>query len=63
MLLETIRFWLNRFETDKKGVTTVEYAIMLALIVLVAVAAIGGIGGRVEFVYDNIDTGFANAGL
>jgi Flp pilus assembly pilin Flp len=42
MLLATIKFWLSRFGTDQKGVTTVEYAIMLTLIAIpVALSAPG----------------------
>jgi Flp pilus assembly pilin Flp len=42
MLLETIKFWLSRFEADQKGVTTVEYAIMLTIVALpIALSAPG----------------------
>lgn len=50
--------WLRitqRFVRDDSGPTAVEYAILLALLVLVAVAAIGGIGSRVINIYNMID--------
>lgn len=51
------------FLASEDGPTATEYAIMLALIVLVSVAAIGQIGAKVQFVYDNIETAVAAAGM
>jgi len=46
---------------QQDGPTASEYAILLALLVLVAVAAIGGIGSRVYNVYANIDAAVEGA--
>ena len=47
---------MRRFAREEDGPTATEYAIMLALIVLVAAAAIQGIGSRMTGIYDNINT-------
>ncbi|TWT43853.1 Flp/Fap pilin component [Phycisphaerae bacterium RAS1] len=46
---------LVRFLRDEDGPTATEYAILLAMLVLVAVAAIQGIGSRMMNIYQNID--------
>nr|NIL99015.1 Flp family type IVb pilin [Planctomycetales bacterium] len=43
------------------GPSATEYAILLALLILVAVAAIGGIGSRVYNIYQNIDSTVSGA--
>jgi Flp pilus assembly pilin Flp len=49
-----LRLLLNRFSNDEKGVTTVEYAIMLVLVAL-AVAAFGlGLSGAVTGVFSRM---------
>jgi Flp pilus assembly pilin Flp len=49
-----LRLLLNRFSNDEKGVTTVEYAIMLVLVAL-AVAAFGlGLSGAVTGVFQRM---------
>lgn len=45
---------LERLGRDEHAVSATEYAILLALIVLVSVAAIQGIGSRVINVYNEI---------
>ena len=46
---------LSRFLREERGPTATEYAILLALIVLVAAAAIQGIGERMLSIYDGIN--------
>ncbi len=46
---------LSRFLRQDDGPTATEYAILLALLILVAVAAIQGIGERVYNVYESIN--------
>lgn len=36
--------WLKRFHQDEDGPTAVEYAVMLALIIVVCIVAIGSLG-------------------
>lgn len=45
----------TRFAVEQDAVSATEYAILLALLVLVCVAAIGGIGARVINIYTAID--------
>lgn len=61
---EAIGGWsvVRRFLRDESGPTAVEYAVMLALIVLVAALSIQGIGGRVMNVYAEIDTVMPDGG-
>lgn len=54
--LDSFKNVLRRFAREEDGPTATEYAIMLALIVLVAAAAIQGIGSRMTGIYDNINT-------
>lgn len=44
---------LNKFIRAEKGATTVEYAVMLGLILAACVAAIGLLGGLVGSMYDD----------
>ena len=46
----------RRFWHEEDGPTATEYAIMLALIVLVAAATIQSIGERMYNIYENINT-------
>jgi pilus assembly protein Flp/PilA len=36
--------WLHRFLTEEDGPTAVEYAVMLALIIIVCIVAVGSTG-------------------
>ena len=38
--------WLHRFWQDEQGPTAVEYAVMLALIIVVCVASIAALGSK-----------------
>ena len=50
-----------RFLAEEEAVAVSEYAIMLALIVVAAVAAIGGVGNKVEAAFATLDTGVNSA--
>jgi pilus assembly protein Flp/PilA len=43
-----------RFLKNEDGPTAVEYAVMLALIVVVCIAAIGSIGNRANVIFHNV---------
>ncbi len=45
----------RRFAADDQAASATEYAILLALLVLVAIVAIRGIGHRMHHIYENID--------
>lgn len=38
--------WFHRFLTEEDGATAVEYAVMLALIIVVCIVAIGSLGSN-----------------
>ncbi len=46
----------RRLASEDEATSATEYAILLTLLVLVAVAAIRGIGERMYNIYENIDT-------
>lgn len=50
-----VRNLLTGLVKDESGPTAAEYAILLAMLVLVAMVAIGGIGSRVMNVYQAIE--------
>ena len=55
----TMRLIVSRakeFLRSEEGPTTVEYAVMLALIIAVAIGAIALIGKRVSNVFSDVDT-------
>ena len=52
----SIRIVGRRLASEDEATSATEYAILLALLVLVAVAAIRGIGERMYNIYENIDT-------
>ena len=56
--------WKNALKllVSEEGPTTTEYAVMLALIVLVSVSAISGIGVKVSDVFASVDSGVVSAG-
>ena len=48
--------WLKRFCRDEQATTSVEYSIMLALILLVVITAIANFGNAQNGMWGNIDT-------
>ena len=52
---------LKRFLRDESGLETVEYAIIIGLIVSGTIAFIAGIGAWVNLQFDNLNTDLANA--
>ena len=51
---KTMNSTVRRFLKDEDGPTAVEYALMLALIVLLAVGAIAALGGSMNGVFQGI---------
>ena len=60
MLFETIKFYLRKCGADEKGVTTVEYAIMLALVAVAVALSTPGISDAVTSVFDEAATAMAS---
>ena len=52
-----IRGMAQAFSVSEDGPTTTEYAVMLALIIMVALTAISGIGLTVDGIFTTIDSG------
>ena len=46
---------LSEFSRSEDGPTATEYAVMLALIIMVALGAITGIGTTVDTIFTNLD--------
>jgi pilus assembly protein Flp/PilA len=46
--------WVSRFLEDEGGPTAVEYAVMLALIIVVCVAAITTLGTNARSTFNNV---------
>ena len=47
---------VKRFVQEEDGPTATEYAVMLALIIIVALAAIGALGSKVNTIFTNVQT-------
>jgi pilus assembly protein Flp/PilA len=67
---QTVRWFLERrnrmnlvkrFLQSEDGPTATEYAVMLALIIIVALAAITTLGKKVETIFTNVDTALTPA--
>ena len=61
MLFETVKFYLRKYGADEKGVTTVEYAIMLALVAVAVALATPGISDAVTSVFDEAVTAMTSS--
>ena len=53
---------VRHFLKSEAGPTATEYAVMLALIIMVALGAITGIGQTVEGIFTTIDTSLPTGG-
>lgn len=47
---------IGRFLQSEDGPTATEYAVMLALIIMVALGAISGIGIKLDTIFTNLDS-------
>ena len=47
---------VKRFVKEENGPTATEYAVMLALIIIVALAAISALGSKVNTIFTNVQT-------
>jgi pilus assembly protein Flp/PilA len=59
-MFETFRAALRRVVRDEKGVTAVEYAVIGALIIVVAVGSIGLVGTDVNSAFSKIASAMPN---
>lgn len=54
---------IREFVRSEDGPTATEYAVMLALIIIVALAAITTLGQHVQGIFTGIDTSLTGAGV
>ena len=54
---------ISKFLNDESGPTAVEYAVMLASIIVIALAGIAALGQQTLFYYETIDTEMVNHGI
>jgi pilus assembly protein Flp/PilA len=52
----------RNFLQSEDGPTATEYAVMLALIIIVALGAITGLGGTVSGIFTNVDNSLPSGG-
>ena len=48
--------WVREFLVSEDGPTATEYAVMLALIIIVALTAITALGTKVTSIFTNVET-------
>jgi Flp pilus assembly pilin Flp len=51
---------IRKMWSDDEGQDLIEYALMLTLILLVSVAAIGGIGTKVSQIFQNVNNSLSS---
>jgi Flp pilus assembly pilin Flp len=62
LYIYSIQAFLNRLVRQDKGVTTVEYAIMLALVAVAVALSTPGISDAVTSVFDEAATAMSSGG-
>jgi pilus assembly protein Flp/PilA len=55
--------WIKNFWKDEEGATATEYAVMLALIIVVALGAISALGTRVNQAFTDTEGALETAGV
>ena len=55
--------WVRHFLASEDGPTSVEYAVLLALILAAVLGAIGAVGSETGGMWGSIDSDFETAGL
>jgi pilus assembly protein Flp/PilA len=61
-MLKSLTRWTNEFIKREDGPTAVEYAVMLALIIVVCVVAITALGTNANKTFTNVSNKLANVG-
>jgi pilus assembly protein Flp/PilA len=57
-----MRFW-RRLLTETEGATAVEYAVMLAMILIAVITAVGTVGSQTGGLWSSIKTNLTNVGF
>ena len=56
VFMESLKAKFQKFLRDEEGATAVEYVVMVALIIAVAIVAISTLGEKVESTFTNVTT-------
>jgi pilus assembly protein Flp/PilA len=59
--MSRIAFEIRRFLTSEDGPTAVEYAVMLALIIIVCLVAITSVGSKASTTFSNVASSLGGA--
>jgi len=59
--MKNMKHYITKFSTKEKGATMVEYAIMVALIAIVSIAVITGLGKEVSNTFGKVNSTLASA--
>ena len=51
----------REFRSDREGVTLIEYALIAALISIVAITLLTAVGGKVKNIFTSVNTSLTNA--
>lgn len=55
--------WLIKILRDDEAATAVEYAVMLAMILMALIVTIGSVGGQTGGMWGGVETNLQNAGF
>ncbi|MCB1511394.1 MAG: Flp family type IVb pilin [Hyphomicrobiaceae bacterium] len=50
--------WLKAFAEDRRGVTSIEYALIAAFIAIAIIVAVGDVGNKLVNIFNNVKNGF-----
>ncbi len=56
-MMEALQKRLKTFVAEEEGATATEYAVMIALIIIICIAAVGALGSKVSTAFVNIESG------
>jgi len=59
--MKNMKHLITKFSTKEKGATMVEYAIMVALIAIVSITVITGLGQEVNKTFTKVNSSLATA--
>ena len=54
--------WLKNWLDSEEGQDLIEYSLIIVLIVIVAIAGMSAVGGRISAIWGEITTGLGTAG-